>query len=118
MAVDAATIGEYAFPCCRRGRECCPAVGGGCCAHYRVHAWMNSALRNGSLDLGGSYFTRSTWYDNSQLVFKTHGAMMRMAQYDRDKADLQNRTGMLRDGHGVDSAGFSYYVAGLARRKG
>jgi hypothetical protein len=78
VAVTAETIGSFAFPCCSYGGECCPGTGPegrkathgvkrpegqffSCCAHWRVHAWMEKSMKEGTLDLGASYLTRSTW---------------------------------------------------------
>jgi hypothetical protein len=54
IAIDAATVGRHAFPCCAPGAECCPRTGrnrlvNSCCAHFRVNAWMNRVMRAGEV---------------------------------------------------------------------
>eukprot|EP00966_Prymnesium_polylepis_P118278 2734707-Prymnesium_polylepis.1 len=43
FGVDAASIAETAFPCCRAGRECCPRGRGHprCCGERVVGEWMH-----------------------------------------------------------------------------
>ena len=60
MPVDASTILRHAFPCCQRGRECCPHKGP-CCSHNLVGAWMSAALNRSGVDL--QWFTRLRGYD-------------------------------------------------------
>ena len=50
IAVDAASIFEYAFPCCRRGGACCPFSQPGCCSHWRVGEWLARTARAGVED--------------------------------------------------------------------
>lgn len=65
--VDSQTVGRYAFPCCRRGAYCCN--GRSCCAHFKVHAYLNERLLNGSLDgLEQMWTTRTRWYDQGNHV--------------------------------------------------
>ena len=59
--VDAETILQYAFPCCRRGAPCCS--GRSCCAHFKVHAYVNRGLRSGTLTSAERMWsTRIRWY--------------------------------------------------------
>ena len=69
FAVDASTIHQFAFPCCVKGRACCPAERryAECCAHYRVSEWMSDVLNHGGADL--QWGTRATWYDQRLWVW-------------------------------------------------
>ena len=78
FAVTPRTIASFAFPCCRRGGECCPVGPSGklarntCCMHWKVHEWLREALQLGLDDT--RRFTRTTWYDEKWLQFAAHGS--------------------------------------------
>ena len=119
LAVDASTIRHYAFPCCAPGGECCPdavAVRNSCCAHWRVHEWMQRELREGKLDIGLSYLTRTTWYDQGERRLRPHAQLLRLQETDLQRSDLVNATGQLRKGSAFGAGGFSYYRAYAAEQ--
>jgi len=102
IPVEAETISGLAFPCCRRGEECCPVDPGGrrreCCTHAKVHQWMQRIVREGGSDL--QFVTRTTWYDQkwATLTPASH----------RVQRQLQNRS--------LESAGLSYLRIARAGR--
>ena len=61
LAVTNQTIEHLAYPCCARGRECCPGVGV-CCSPKLVHAWLAHNVAHGGHDL--QWYTRSQWVSN------------------------------------------------------
>ena len=70
FAVDAKSILNFAFPCCARGRECCPDQW--CCPHWRVQMYLNRVLKSGGDDI--RRFTRTSWYDEKWHVWGPHRA--------------------------------------------
>jgi FkbM family methyltransferase len=64
--VNAKTVLGFAFPCCGRGRECCPcgrqsARSCDCCSHWRVRGYLNRVLATGGEDV--RRFARTPWYE-------------------------------------------------------
>ena len=73
--VDASTIEDYAYPCCRRGGECC---GGGkpCCSHTRVSAYLSRAARDGAVEV---FSTRTPWwYQKWGQILPTHALQLKV----------------------------------------
>jgi hypothetical protein len=81
IAVNSATIFEYAFPCCRKGLACCPPRSRDCCAHWRVHGWLAERLREGKEDVRD--FTRTRWYDGGRYTWAAAARMGRVHVTDR-----------------------------------
>ena len=51
----------------RRGAWCCS--GRSCCAHFKVHAYINRGLRAGTLSAREQlYHTRTRWYDQGNHI--------------------------------------------------
>lgn len=64
LPVSSRTILLHAFPCCKKGGDCCPVgARGSCCSHWRVSAWITSVVQHGGADL--QWFTRRRWYDQN-----------------------------------------------------
>lgn len=92
VAVDASSIEQFAFPCCRRGAECCSDAR--CCSHTSVQRFLHRAVVRGGEDL--QYYTRTTWYDGKWLrVLPTYEQMLRLQRQWRNRS--------------VEEAGFSYF---------
>ena len=104
IAVEAATITSFAFPCCAPGGACCPyrkpgstRLAPGCCRHGPVHKWMNGVLKaSGGTDL--QYYTRTGWYDqkwNTPRVGQRFDDALALVRQWRNRS--------------LESAGFSFY---------
>ena len=97
QAVRPETIATHAFPCCTVGGACCPPGNKArvqCCAHWRVHRWMQAALRDGSSDL--QWMTRHTWYDQALLRWRPAPELLQLQQQVRSRP--------------MQDAGFSYFT--------
>lgn len=93
IAVDADSIDQFAYPCCRRGGECCKGRAH-CCSHAAVQRFFSRALAHGGDDL--QYFSRTTWYDSKWLrVLPDFAPMLRLQRQWRNRS--------------IESAGFSYF---------
>ena len=93
-AVDARSIGHFAYPCCRDGGECCPTtrqLDQFCCTHKTVQHWLGSVLRGGGADL--QWYTRTRWQDQPQHTWGRARALIRRQE------EVMNRS--------LELAGFS-----------
>ena len=96
--VDAETILQYAFPCCRRGAPCCS--GRSCCAHFKVHAYVNRGLRSGTLTSAERMWsTRIRWYDQGNHVVQSAWSHNRV---------IHNMT--VERGANPNATGFTWFV--------
>lgn len=94
--VDAETISRFAYPCCRRGGECCPlsrrgTVRQGCCSQSVVAAWLARTIRHGGEDL--QYYTRTSWWDQKWNVMRgSHQEALRLASQWRLNSSVSGLT--------------------------
>ena len=97
IAVNASTIGSFAFPCCRAGGECCPRHlrGGFCCSHGMVDAWLGKRV-NASYGDELQYFTRTRWYDQHHRVFRSADWLRDVQALDLSRARA-NKAGLTLD---------------------
>ena len=92
FAVNANTILKFAFPCCARGRECCPGPDHRyCCTHWRVHMYLNRVITSGGEDI--QRFTRTSWYDEKWHVWGAHGSVHVRKQVAESLANNVSRSG-------------------------